>query len=118
MSPGSTWAESRLSSRPPRSTLALMVTCERNFAIALLATCSWMKPSTVLPKTMARTTPASIHSAAASDTTGAKIRISTSGLFNWLANRPSALACRVVSSAFGPQRASRRSAWGYGRPLA
>ena len=84
-SPGTTSAEGSVSSTPSRTTIDLIVTCERNCSIAWLAMYSCRKPRMVLPKTTASTTPASTHSAATSETSEAPIRISTSGLLNCLA---------------------------------
>ena len=47
---------------PPRNKRDLIVTCERNFATALLAVYSCTKPRIVLPSTMAITMLASTHS--------------------------------------------------------
>ena len=101
-SPGTTRLEGRVLGCPSRTTDEWIVTLERSFSMALPAMYSCPKPSSVLPSTMASTTAASTHSPANTETMEATTRISTSGFLNWLANRRSALARRLVSTASDP----------------
>jgi len=101
-SPGTTCDDRRVRRAPPRSSVELMVICERSFSMALPAMTSWVKPSMVLPNTITSTTVASTHSAAISEITEAAIRIRTSGLLNWLTKSPSAVERFATSRVLGP----------------
>ena len=109
-SPGTTRSEGSVWGCPSRRTTEWMVTFERSLSIALPAMYSCAKPSRVLPTTITSTMPASIHSAAAREMIDATIRISTSGLLNWFANSPSAVARFMALSALGPYCLRRRVA--------
>ena len=65
----------------------------------------------VLPRTMASTMPASIHSAGDQGEIAAAIRIRTSGLLNWLANRLIVVALFMALSTLGPYCFRRSAAW-------
>ena len=112
-SPGTTRSEGIVLNRPSRKTLEWILTLARSFLIALLATYSWVKPSTVLPSTMANTTPASTHSAANMEMTDATIKISTKGFLNWLINNPKNVSPAVASSTLAPicRRLTRATCW-------
>ena len=118
MSPRTTRYEGRFLGCPSRRTSEWMVMRERSFSIALPAMYSWAKPSRVLPTTTTSTMPASIHSAASREMNEATIRISTSGLLNWFASSPSALAFFSALSACGRSRFRRAPASRRDRPLA
>ena len=109
-SPCTTRSDGNVSGCPPRSTAEWMVILVRSRSMALPAMYSCVKPSRVLPNTITSTMPASIHSAAISEMTEATIRISTSGLLNWLAKSPSAVARFIALSALGPYCLRRRPA--------